>query len=76
MWVQPDHNGAPARFRWRGRGYTVVAVLFSWLESAAWWRLTSHDTHVWRVEASSDTATGIYDIACTDEQWFVRRVMD
>ena len=105
MWVQSDSQGSPTRFRWRGRGYTVVAVLFSWLESAAWWRLASHDTHVWRVEASIDriasrgsaaggsgsvdaangngladgalpSATGVYDLARTNEQWFVRRVMD
>ena len=48
--VAVDESGVPTRFAWRGRNYLVLAVLLSWLESAAWWR-GGRDYSVWRVEA-------------------------
>jgi len=52
----------PAGFVWRGRRYTVRAVLAHWVEAGAWWRrlggegaaapgLDDREREVWRVEA-------------------------
>lgn len=105
--VAVDESGVPTRFAWRGRKYVVLAVLLSWLESAAWWR-GGRDYSVWRIEArpsgsdqnqsqlnrdssqvesdvySQDitsqilpaSSIGIYDIAQSNNSWFIRRVMD
>ena len=60
-------DDGPRDFVWRGRRYTVCAVLDSWQERRAWWRevgdqpsgpglpglpgLPSPQRRVWRVEA-------------------------
>lgn len=76
MQVQTGPTGDPTRFRWAGRWYTVLAVLFSWMESAAWWRSGGSDVRCWRVEARALRTDGVYDIADADGHWYVRRVMD
>jgi hypothetical protein len=67
-----------------------LAILFSWLEAAPWWRTRqSREWQVWRIEAADqamqnnsgardmDTPnSGVYDIATSDQRWFIRRVMD
>jgi hypothetical protein len=79
--VRTDTDGLPKGFSWRGRKYEVLAILFTWLEAAPWWR-TTRQWQVWRVEADqvtqkdSGTSAGVYDIATSDQRWFVRRVMD
>lgn len=94
-YVSTNTDGAPNWFSWRGRRYVVLAILFSWLESAPWWRTRqTREWQVWRIEAvdqaaqknsaaqssgACDTDThnsGVYDIATSDQRWFVRRVMD
>lgn len=88
--VNTDANGAPSWFSWRGRRYVVLAILFSWLESASWWRTRqTREWQVWRIEAADQAAqnktgacdmdtpnSGVYDIATSDQRWFIRRVMD
>jgi hypothetical protein len=83
-------DGAPNWFSWRGRRYAVLTILLSWLESAPWWRTRqAREWQVWRIEAAdqatqnnsgdSDMGTpnsGVYDIATSDQRWFIRRVMD
>lgn len=78
MQVQTGPQGDPTRFRWSGRWYAVLSVLFSWMEAAAWWRPGSSDVRVWRVEARAlrTGRDGVYDIADSDGHWHVRRVMD
>ncbi len=82
-----DGLGAPLRFTWRERRYVVRTVLLSWSESAAWWRAGSHDVNVWRIEAHRETAQadhayvdrphiGVYDLAYSNERWYMQRVMD
>jgi hypothetical protein len=89
-YVSTDTDGAPNWFSWRGRRYVVLAILFSWLESAPWWRTRqTREWQVWRIEAAdqatqNNSATqnsgtpnsGVYDIATSDQRWFIRRVMD
>jgi hypothetical protein len=79
-YVSTDTDGAPNWFSWRGRRYVVLAILFSWLESAPWWRTRqTREWQVWRIEAADQAAhkdTGVYDIATSDQRWFIRRVMD
>lgn len=94
-YVSTNADGAPNWFSWRGRRYVVLTILFSWLESAPWWRVRqTREWQVWRIEAA-DQATqknstaqisgacdmdtpysGVYDIATSDQRWFIRRVMD
>ena len=52
--VAVDDSGVPTKFAWRSRKYVVLAVLLTWLESAAWWKADGRDYSVWRVEASSE----------------------
>ena len=88
--VRTNSDGLPKGFSWRGRKYVVLAILFSWLEAAPWWRTRqAREWQVWRIEAADqatqnnlgacDTDTpnsGVYDIANSDQRWFIRRVMD
>lgn len=98
-YVNTDTDGAPNWFSWRGRRYVVLAILFSWLESAPWWRTRqTREWQVWRIEAADQAAqknsgaceetpnsgacdmdtpySGVYDLATSDQRWFIRRVMD
>ena len=62
--VNTDANGAPNWFSWRGRRYVVLAILFSWLEAAPWWRTRqTREWQVWRIEAA-DQATQNNSGAC------------
>jgi hypothetical protein len=88
--VNTDTDSAPNWFSWRGRRYVVLAILFSWLEAAPWWRTRqTREWQVWRIEAADQTTqtnsgardmntpySGVYDIATSDQRWFIRRVMD
>ncbi|MEY3606688.1 MAG: hypothetical protein RL289_868 [Actinomycetota bacterium] len=54
--VSTDTDGAPNWFSWRGRRYVVLAILFSWLEAAPWWRTRqTREWQVWRIEATDQT---------------------
>ena len=89
-YVNTDTNGAPNWFSWRGRRYVVLAILFSWLESAPWWRTRqTREWQVWRIEAADQASqndsgprgmgthnSGVYDLATSDQRWFIRCVMD
>ena len=89
-YVSTNADGAPNWFSWRGRRYVVLAILFSWLEAAPWWRARqAREWQVWRIEAADQVAqkessardmdtpnSGVYDIATSDQRWFIRRVMD
>ena len=86
-YVSTNTDGAPNWFSWRGRRYVVLAILFSWLESAPWWRTRqTREWQVWRIEATDQAAqsacdmdtpySGVYDLATSDQRWFIRRVMD
>ena len=69
-------DGAPAAFRWRGRGYIVRSVLANWVEAMPWWsggipiRTAGGQSHLqghlhsqlWRVEARGVTGAGVYDL--------------
>lgn len=78
--VRTDVSGLPKSFGWRGRSYVVLTILFTWLESAPWWRTRqTREWQVWRVEAIDQSAqknSGVYDIATSEERWFVNRVLD
>lgn len=77
----------PRDFVWRGRRYTVCAVLASWQERRAWWRevgdltggaaLTSPQRRVWRVEARPPSgAAGVFDLGLDDDRWLLLRAHD
>ena len=84
------NDGAPAVFCWRGRRYTVGAVVATWVEAMPWWvdrgygqRTAEHTAqrHVWRVEAAPRTGTsGVYDLYRISRggtaQWGLERVID
>jgi len=84
VWTHED--GRPARFVWRGRLYTVLAILDHSVVSREWWRERSPDPSVpadrefWRVQASPgrDAPRGIYelrhDVAVSD--WLLSRAWD
>jgi len=88
--VRTNASGLPKSFSWRGHSYLVLTILFTWLESAPWWRTRqTREWQVWRIEAAdqatqNNSATqnsgtpnsGVYDIATSDQRWFIRRVMD
>jgi hypothetical protein len=80
----------PRDFVWRGRRYTVCAVLASWQERRAWWRevgdqpsgpglpgLPSPQRRVWRVEARPPSgAAGVFDLGRDDDHWLLLRAHD
>ena len=80
----------PRDFVWRGRRYTVCAVLDSWQERRAWWRevgdqptgpglpgLPSPQRRVWRVEARPPSGTaGVFDLGRDDDHWLLLRAHD
>ena len=77
----------PRDFVWRGRRYTVCAVLASWQERRAWWRevgdhptvpgLPSPGRRVWRVEARPPSgAAGVFDLGRDDDHWILLRAHD
>ena len=75
-------DGAPVRFRWRGRRYDVQQVLAHWIEAAPWWRGLNGRClvrDIWRVEATVGAGAdgfGVYDLSVVADQWRVLRVMD
>lgn len=82
----------PAAFVWHGRYYVVREVLDEWVERTPWWRLalapsgeeeqaggvSRMQEQVWRVEAAPGRflAGGVYDLACAEGDWRLRRVAD
>jgi len=77
----------PRDFVWRGRRYTVCAVLASWQERRAWWRevgdhravpgMPSPQRWVWRVEARPPSGTaGVFDLGRDDDHWVLLRAHD
>ncbi|KRE63006.1 DUF6504 family protein [Nostocoides sp. Soil756] len=77
--------GGPRSFVWRGRRYTVCAVLDSWQERRAWWREVGDpgggppatERRVWRVEACPPSGTtGVFDLGRDDDHWLLLRAHD
>ncbi len=75
----------PRDFVWRGRRYTVCAVLASWQERRAWWREVGDDPtgppnpqrRVWRVEACPPSGDiGVFDLGRDDDHWLLLRAHD
>jgi hypothetical protein len=76
--VQARDDGRPSRFVWRGRLYTVRAILEHWVINREWWQdpQDPRDTgdpasepgqpelEFWRVEASSGPGVppGVYEL--------------
>lgn len=75
---------APRSFVWRGRRYTVCAVLDAWQERRAWWRGVGEDAapgdterRVWRVEARPPAGpVGVFDLGRDDDHWLLLRAHD
>jgi hypothetical protein len=80
--VRARDDGRPARFVWRGRLYTVRAILEHWVVNREWWRdpeaeRGQAELEFWRVEAAAGPAmtAGVYELrrdAATDS-WTLRR---
>ncbi|MBM6404016.1 hypothetical protein JQN72_07145 [Phycicoccus sp. CSK15P-2] len=75
----------PRSFVWRGRRYTVCAVLDTWQERRAWWREVGEhpagapdtERRVWRVEARPPAGTpGVFDLGRDDDHWLLLRAHD
>ena len=73
--VQARDDGRPARFVWRGRLYTVHAILEHWVINREWWREPADPGNAgtgpgqpelvfWRVEAApgQGMAPEIYEL--------------
>jgi Family of unknown function (DUF6504) len=79
--VQARDDGRPARFVWRGRLYTVDAILEHWVINRVWWQDLEAEPgqpelEFWRVEASPGqgiTAT-VYELRrdAATEAWTLR----
>ncbi len=78
-------GAGPRSFVWRGRRYTVCAVLDSWQERRAWWREVGEreggpaetERRVWRVEARPPAgAVGVFDLGRDDDRWLLLRSHD
>jgi hypothetical protein len=70
--VQARDDGRPARFVWRGRLYTVHAILEHWVINREWWADPAvfgsdpgqPELEFWRVEASPGPGltVGVYEL--------------
>jgi len=76
--VQARDDGRPARFVWRGRLYTVRAILEHWVINREWWQdpeasgpsgpsgpeAGQPELEFWRVEAApgQGMAAGVYEL--------------
>jgi uncharacterized protein DUF6504 len=79
--VQARDDGRPARFVWRGRLYTVYAILEHWVINREWWQDPEAEPgqpelEFWRVEASpgQGMTASVYELrrdAATDA-WTLR----
>src|SRR5580692_8911445 len=79
--VQARDDGRPARFVWRGRLYTVGAILEHWVINREWWQDPEAEPgqpelEFWRVEASpgQGMTASVYELrrdAATDA-WTLR----
>lgn len=79
-------DGAPGRFCWRGRLYSVRAVLDHWKDAGRWWLAAAGsgpavpEREFWRVEArrGRDFPTGVYDLCfeASSGRWSVARTHD
>jgi hypothetical protein len=79
--VQARDDGRPARFVWRGRLYTVHAILEHWVINREWWQDPEAEPgqpelEFWRVEASpgQGMTASVYELrrdAATDA-WTLR----
>ena len=84
VWTHDD--GKPARFVWRGRLYTVLAVLEHSVVSRELWRKQSPDPgepaerEFWRVQAAPgrDAPRGVYELRCDPAtgDWLLARTWD
>lgn len=84
VWTHDD--GAPDRFVWQGRLYTVLVVLEHSVISREWWQKQSPrpevpaDREFWRVQASPgrDAERGIYELRCdvAAGDWLLARVWE
>ena len=79
--VQARDDGRPARFVWRGRLYTVRAILEHWVINREWWQDPEAEPgqpelEFWRIEASpgQGMTADVYELrrdAATDA-WTLR----
>jgi hypothetical protein len=83
--VRARDDGRPTRFVWRGRLYTVSAILEHWVVNREWWRdpeaeRGQPELEFWRVEASEGPAmtAGVYELRreAVADSWTVRRGFD
>jgi Family of unknown function (DUF6504) len=82
--VQARDDGRPVRFVWRGRLYTVQAILEHWVINREWWREPDvpgepgqPELEFWRVQASPGQGlmAGIYELRrqSATGAWTLRR---
>jgi MFS family permease len=83
--VQYREDGRPVRFVWRGRLYTVRAIVEHWVINREWWQQPEGEPRqpelvFWRVEASpgQGLAVGVYELRrdVAADTWTLRRVAD
>lgn len=68
-------DGSPRAFLWRGRRYTVEAVLEDWVELGEWWDCHPPEQRsVFRVRAGS----GVFelDFRRPEKQWYLYCIYD
>ncbi|MFL6238074.1 MAG: DUF6504 family protein [Actinomycetes bacterium] len=82
-------DDAPTEFVWRGRIYSVRAVLGHWMEAGGWWaRAVPHrgggldegEQEIWRVEARAGRggSPGVFDLRFdwSGGGWSLARALD
>ena len=85
--VWTDDNGRPTRFAWRGRLFTVLAVLEHREISHEWWRRKGPGDpgpqagrEFWRVQAAPgrDAPRGLFELRCDPAvgDWLLARTLD
>jgi Family of unknown function (DUF6504) len=83
--VQARDDGRPTRFVWRGRLYTVRAVVEHWVINREWWQQPEEEARqpelvFWRVEAApgQGMAVGVFELRfdVANNSWTLHRTAD
>ena len=83
--VQSRDDGRPTRFVWRGRLYTVRAIVEHWVINKEWWQQPENEPRqpelvFWRVDASpgQGMAVGVFELRhdLSDGSWTLHRTAD
>lgn len=84
--VMTDFDGAPVRFSWLGRSYTVISRPVRWYSRKQWWQQATAapkgsgaeliEVEMWRLWAASDADRLFFELSHTmpEDAWEITQL--